>query len=432
MHVINLFSGAGGCSLGLTKAGGFTIRLAADIDGDACATYAANVRNAPIWRADLSETQPIELLRRAGLNQGQVDLMVGGPPCQGLTSAGARDWEDPRNKLLRKFADAVTHIKPTWFIMENVEGLLTAKDGFFLVETLTRFLEAGYWVRAEKVYMERYGVPQRRKRVVIVGNREKCAFTFPVATHREFVATPSRQLHLPGIDELVGERDLSHPLSVLDAISDLPEVSASRFVVYDRDAENMYQLLMRRADSNPVSHHETRDLNALAQQRVQLLAQGATMKSLPIELQHRSWSKRANRRVKDGTPTERRGGAPSGLKRLIGTDPSLTITSAATSEFVHPISDRLLTLRECARIQTFPDWFSFRGNWSSVAIQIGNAIPPLYMEMLARHICSVATWRPVEQTMGRWLGINATKSTGLSPVLARVLTELEEKTVVYA
>ena len=132
------------------------------------------------------------------------------------------------------------------------------------------------------------------------------------------------------------------------------------------------------------------------------------------------------------TTREKRGGAPSGLKRLIAEDPSLTITSASASEFIHPFEDRPLTLRECARIQSLPDWYEFYGSWSSVATQIGNAIPPLFMEILMRHIQQCATWRPTNDSSGRWLGINATKSIGKSPILVKVLTDLEEKTNVYA
>src|SRR5207245_2002841 len=96
-----------------------------------------------------------------------------------------------RNILLRNFVEIVTSLRPTWFIMENVEGLLTANDGVFIIEAITHFLEAGYWFRAKKVYMEKHGLPQRRKRVIIVGNLEQCNFTFPEPTHYEQPALPT-------------------------------------------------------------------------------------------------------------------------------------------------------------------------------------------------------------------------------------------------
>lgn len=189
---------------------------------------------------------------------------------------------------------------------------------------------------------------------------------------------------------------------------------------------------LRRIDGKPVLHHKVKQVNAVTRERIRLLVEGATMKALPEHLQHPSFTKRAFRRVMDGTPTEKRGGAPSGLKRLVRSSPSLTITSAAPNEFIHPIEDQLLTLRECARIQSFPDWYEFYGTWSSIATQIGNAIPPLLMCELATHIKKLAHWHSTPSTTGRWLGIDATRSTGLSPTLTRMLSELEKRTNVYA
>lgn len=129
VNVISLFSGAGGCSLGLRQAG-FQVKLAADIDPMACKSYEANLPGSKVWNADLSQTAPTDIVVQSGLHISKIDLIVGGPPCQGFSSAGARDWNDPRNNLLRKFVEIITELRPTWFIMENVEGLLTAKDGY--------------------------------------------------------------------------------------------------------------------------------------------------------------------------------------------------------------------------------------------------------------------------------------------------------------
>ncbi len=179
MGTISLFSGCGGCSLGLKQAG-IDVDLAVDMDQDTCNTYASNLRQDSVWCTDLSKIRATDLLEKSNLRKDDVSLVVGGPPCQGFSSAGAKDWTDPRNVLIRNFVDIVTTLKPTWFIMENVEGLLTANNGIFLIEALTQFLKAGYWVRTKKIYMERYGVPQRRKRVFIVGNLECCCWKFRV------------------------------------------------------------------------------------------------------------------------------------------------------------------------------------------------------------------------------------------------------------
>jgi DNA (cytosine-5)-methyltransferase 1 len=416
MHAVSLFAGGGGCSLGLKQAG-FDIRLAADIDADACETYAANLGSAGVWQVDLSTISGTDLLDRVGLGRRSIDLIVGGPPCQGFSSAGARDWADPRNRLLRSFVEIVVSVKPTWFIMENVEGLLTANDGFYIIEALDHFLEAGYWVKAKKVYMEEYGLPQRRKRVVVVGNLEQQAFEFPSGMYYE-------QPQLPLFPQ--------HPQrSILDAISDLPAPSESGIVFYDHPTQNAFQAALRLTNPGPLLHHQVRQVSSLIQQRIALLAEGETMKDLPRNLQHPSFTRRAFRRVMDGTPTAKRGGAPSGLKRLVATAPSLTITSAAPTEFIHPQDDRLLTLRECARIQSFPDWYQFRGSGTSIARQIGNAIPPLFLRLLAEHISGNASWAPQPDSPGRWLGMEATKAEGMSPALSRMLAALERRTYAY-
>jgi len=417
MSILSLFSGCGGCSLGLMQAG-LEVNAAVDIDQDACDTYSANIRQNIAWCADLSRITPEQLLEKSHLHPDEIDLIVGGPPCQGFSSAGAKDWADPRNILLRNFVEIVTSLKPTWFIMENVEGLLTANNGIFLIEAIMQFLKAGYWIRTRKVYMEKYGLPQKRKRVFIVGNLEQCSFDFPPGTHLE-----QAELFLP---------EYPSQLTIMDAIGDLPRASDAEIIYYNREAQNDYQRRMRHMDDKPLHSHQLKKLNEAAQQRIERLQQGQTMKHLPEDLQHPSFTRRSYRRVMDGTPTEKRGGAPSGLKRLKANEPSLTITSASASEFIHPYENRPLTLRECARIQSFPDWFEFQGSWASVATQIGNAIPPLFMETLIRHIQACATWRKSENRTGRWLGIDATKSHGKSPILIHVLAELKEKTRAFS
>ena len=417
VNAVSLFSGCGGCSLGLTQAD-FSVKLAVDTDEKACETYAKNLSRDPIWSVDLSQVKPEQLLARSRLSTSELNLIVGGPPCQGFSSAGTKDWADPRNRLLKKFVEIIIDLKPTWFIMENVEGLLTSKEGFYLISAIAHFLEAGYWVRAEKIYMERYGIPQKRKRIFIVGNLEECYFEFPPSFCGE-----SQQLSLFAQQP---------QCSILDAIGDLPNPSDSGVVSYKKSAQCDYQAQLRQPENQQILHHQLKSVNAITQERINRLIPGGTMKDLPPHLQHASYQKRALRRVMDGMPTEKRGGAPNGLKRLLSDRPSLTITSASPNEFVHPWQNRLLTLRECARIQSFPDWYEFQGSWSSIASQIGNAIPPLFMNLLASHIKKIATWQRRPNSHGRWLGIDATKSSGKSPKLLKMLTELEKITNSYA
>lgn len=269
--------------------------------------------------------------------------------------------------------------------MENVEGILTTAKGEYIFEAVKRMAELGYSVYIKKVYMHEYSVPQRRKRVIIVGNRDGKRFNYPVPT------TPA-----------TGQIYRSSSVTLRDAISDLENVSDSSL------------------------DHEPKAETGIKLRRIHALKQGQSMKDLPEGLQHDSFKRRAHRRVMDGTPSAKRGGAPSGLKRLIYDEPCLTITSAAPCEFVHPERDRMLTIRECARVQTFPDDFTFCGNRSKRIIQIGNAVPPVFAQLLAEAILDADHGSAGEVESGL-ISYELTKASAMSPALAR--TERHLKTL---
>ena len=157
-----------------------------------------------------------------------------------------------------------------------------------------------------------------------------------------------------------------------------------------------------------------------------MLAPGQTMKDLPVEMQHASFKRRANRRVCDGTPTEKRGGAPSGIKRLFADEPALTVTCAAMREFVHPQENRNLSLRECARLQTFPDDFRFFGPSAAALQQIANAVPPLLAEQVAMQIKQKYGFTVVYTPKRPHLQFALTQSNGMSPALKRTELLLKE------
>ena len=390
----SLFAGAGGCSLGFKRAG-FNILLAIDHDQPSCATYSRNFKGTDVRQADITSIDWKQLLNDHQLNPGELEMLIGGPPCQGFSTAGKRFWDDPRNHLLKSYVAALQTIQPKWFLMENVEGLLTTKCGEYLLHATEAFLSLGYRVRIEKVYSHEYGVPQRRKRVVIVGNRLGIDFEFPVPT------TPISGAIF---------RDSANTFN--SALVDLPPAHAVS------SPGNLN-------GTTPQGHYFIPQ-SGINQERIEALRPGQTMKDLPDRLQHESFKRRANRRVMDGTPSEKRGGAPSGLKRLIGTEPSLTITSASTREFIHPIEDRCLTIRECARLQGFPDEFVFSGNAAEQIKQIGNAIPPLLAETFARHIQKRYGFESkAENSSGALLGFSLTKADAMSPALRRTHELLE-------
>lgn len=381
-NAISLFAGAGGCSLGFSLAG-VDIIAAYENAIPAIETYNKNFAGNKCQNVDLSLCDFAELRDSLGLKRGELDLIIGGPPCQGFTTAGSRFWDDPRNKLVQNYANALAEFYPRWFMMENVEGILTTAKGIYVVECIKKMVELGYSVYLKKVYMQEYGIPQRRKRVIIIGNREGKSFHFP---KEKQVASGS--IYRQSSDTLY------------DAIKDLE----------GKDV--------------PEIDHIRKNETGIQLERIEYLKVGQTMKDMPERLQNASFKRRASRRVCDGTPSEKRGGAPSGLKRLSYNEPCLTITGSSASEFVHPVENRMLTIRECARIQTFPDEFSFCGTESQKMQQIGNAIPPKFAYQVANSVFEADKTEPQIEPQAL-ISYDVTKANAKSPTLASTCSMLD-------
>ncbi len=423
--IISLFAGAGGFSTGFSLAG-LKPLFGAEINPDACQTYQLNV-GSPCHQLDLSKVEPPQLEKLAGGRKPFV--VIGGPPCQGFSTAGPRNSADHRNQLIFNYLNIVERLAPRWFIFENVEGLLTSGGGQDLARLVREFVAIGYSVRLQKVNLASYGVPQTRKRVLIIGNRLGIDFQFPE--------------ELFSFDSGKSKKTSGKPLapSLAEAIAGLgPAATTKAAQVQYASAEpvNKFDARMREGNvEGSVTHHIRVELAARMQ--LELLKPGQTMKDLPPELWHDSYNRRANRRVSDGTPTEKRGGAPSGIKRLRGNLQSLTITGAATRELIHPTENRPLTIRECARIQTFPDNYQWVGNSASVIQQIGNAVPPLAAERLAKHLQEIdgsfgADTQPAEVKAAKLLGFVLTEAFGMSPALRSteaLLTEMHQEGFVF-
>lgn len=380
---ISLFAGAGGCSFGFQQYG-VDIIAAYDNCKEAVDTYNYNFIGNKCKIENLATCDFGIIRNNLGLRKGDLDILIGGPPCQGFTTAGRRSEDDVRNLLLANYVNALKELYPRWFMMENVEGILTTSKGKFVVDCIKGMISLGYSVYLKKIYMQEYGIPQRRKRVIIVGNREGKSFDFPKP-----LSSARGKIYKNGTKTL------------RDVISDIENI-----------------------DIVEINHVRKKD-TFIQQERIKLLKEGQTMKDLPKDLQHKSFAKRAFRRVCDGTPSEKRGGSPSGLKRLIYDEPSLTITGSAMSEFVHPTQDRMLTVRECARIQTFPDDFKFMGTDSQQLQQIGNAIPPVFANIMAEQIHKY----DMRESKGLPQGLicyNVTKSSAMSPALVYTCHQLDQ------
>ncbi|ENH5664637.1 DNA cytosine methyltransferase [Pseudomonas aeruginosa] len=411
-HVLTLFSGAGGFSYGFASAG-LKPLCGAELDKSACQSYEANV-GSTCHNVDLSQTPPSFF--KDLLGGKEPFAIIGGPPCQGFSTAGSRNATDPRNRLIFNYLHIVEEVKPRWFIFENVEGLLTSGHGEAVSSLVREFLKIGYSVRVEKVNLAGYGVPQTRKRVLIIGNRIGSVFRFP---EEEF-----------SYDSGKAKKRSNKPFAptLLEAISGLGEAKSQRKHTTEyacSSPTNLYDALMRESNQSGFVTEHFDSTNAEDTHRYSLLKGGQTMKDLPEELWHESFRRRAFRRVKDGTPTEKRGGAPSGIKRLHGDLQSLTITGAAYREFIHPTLHRPLTIRECARIQSFPDHYEFSGNASSVMQQIGNAVPPIAAAVFAKHLQELDgmhgsdLFTPSQVRSPRLLGYQLTEATGMSEALKK-------------
>jgi len=383
---VDLFCGAGGMALGMGSAG-IDVLLAADKWESAIASYRANLRH-PAQSCELTWDSELPT----------ADIIAGGPPCQGFSSAGVRRPGDARNTLVAVFAHLIVKNRPAAFVFENVEGFLTGDNGRWVVDLLEPIISAGYTVSLRKVNAANYGVPQHRKRVLVVGG----------LGWNPGIPSPTHHAHgAPGA-ELTAHGLPSSP-SVARALAALAPARPTR-----------------RSDSSPHDdHHTYRPPNEADTIRISQLGPGQTMRDLPEELWHETYRRRANRRVQDGTPTERRGGAPAGLRRLDPNAPSKAVTSGATSEFIHPYENRPLTLRECARLQTFPDTFCFRGTRSEVALQIGNAVPPLLSEVLFKHLVQRFTKRNDLVSTPGLVEYTPTLSSGMSPALLATCRAVE-------
>ena len=408
--VVSLFAGAGGFSYGFSQAG-LKPRFGAEIDSDACRSYELNV-GSPCHQVDLGTITPTAV--KAMASGEQPFIVIGGPPCQGFSTAGPRNATDPRNRLIFNYLAIVEELAPKWFIFENVEGLLTSGNGQDVARLVREFVSLGYSVRLQKVNLAAYGVPQTRKRVLIIGNKLGIDFDFP----RELFSYDS------GKAKKASALPMAPTLNEAIAGLGRPSFDRSQTANYESEkALNSFDELMRRgnAAAGVTQHFQAPDNSEKAQ--LELLGPGQTMKDLPPELWHDSFKRRANRRVADGTPTEKRGGAPSGIKRLHGNLQSLTITGAASREFIHPWEHRPLTIRECARIQTFPDRYQWEGNSASIIQQIGNAVPPTAASVLASHIQDLdGKFGSGRQHAKRvrspaLLGFVLTEASGMSPAL---------------
>ncbi len=347
-NVLDLFCGCGGMSWGLSKKG-FNIIAGIDIWDVALSTYKLNHKNAQAINMDITDADPVEVLESIGVSPDAIDVIIGGPPCQGFSKNTPASWrflEDPRNQLYKAYLRFVRVINPKVVIIENVAEIFNAFNGVVRNEIIDTLKQYGYKVSVKIINMSNYGIPQKRRRCFFFASR---------------VGSPS----------FPEGKDVT--ISGWDAISDLPVVNQGEGydgMPYTSEPLNDYQRHLR-AGSESVYNHYANVMRPTQTARIASIGPGQGLKDMPLELQVS-------------------GGYSGAYGRLDYTSVAPTITRwvfhIGSGRFAHPREVRGLTMREAARIQSFSDDFHFLGSRNDQAGQIGNAVPPFFMEQLADRI----------------------------------------------
>ena len=340
-NVIDLFCGAGGFSFGFEEAG-FNVVMALDLWKDAIDTFNSNHKKKVGICKNIYDFTDEEIKKYAKDNN--VTGIIGGPPCQGFSMVGTRNESDKRNSLYLQYVRFVEQIKPEFFILENVKGLLTLKSGYFKEEIIKRFSTLGYNVQYKVLRASDYGVPQNRERVFFVGLRKdvfgSSFFKYPEPTNKT--------------------------VSTKDALSDMPSLdNGEKQTDYKTDALNSYQKRMRKncksLMNNDITLHSDQTKKIIS-----MIPDGGNIKCLPEKYY----------KVRNYN---------TAFKRMDSTKPASTIDCGHRNYF-HYCENRIPTVREAARIQSFPDRFIFTGSKTSQYTQVGNAVPPILAEAVAKAV----------------------------------------------
>lgn len=335
MNAIDLFAGCGGLSKGFLDAG-YEIIVGVDNDQAALNTFVINHNGAQALNADLSKQETFDEIKRIA-GKRNIDVVIAGPPCQGFSLSGPRNFDDERNKLYLAVIEMVRQYQPKGFIIENVPGMATLYDGQIKDEILKRFDNMGYNIECKILCAADYGVPQMRKRLIFMGVKKDIGqpvFPQPIFTPDNY-------------------------RTCRDAISDLPSREnelGTEEDSYSCDPQTEYQKLMRK-NSTTLHNHVATKHTQMVKDTIALVPEGGNYKNLP-----EGWGK--SRKFNEA------------WTRYHGNKPSKTIDTGHRNHF-HYQYNRVPTIRENARLQSFPDDFIFTGTKTQQNRQVGNAVPPL-------------------------------------------------------
>lgn len=349
MNAIDLFAGCGGLSKGFMDAG-FDIIVGVDNDQAALNTFVQNHNGAVALNADLSVQETFDEIKRIA-GPREIDVIIAGPPCQGFSLTGPRNFDDQRNKLYLAVIEMVKQFHPKGFIIENVPGMAALYDGQIRDEILKRFKRLGYEIDCKILCAADYGVPQMRKRLIFMGVRKdigKPHFPEPVFTPENYRTCRQAISDLPSREKELGqEQD-----------------------VYTSQPLTEYQRLMRK-DCEVLHNHVATNHTQMVKDTIALVPEGGNYKDLPA-----GWGE--SRKFNEA------------WTRYDGNKPSRTIDTGHRNHF-HYQYNRVPTIRENARLQSFPDDFVFTGTRTQQNRQVGNAVPPLLGYALGKELMKIMT-----------------------------------------
>ncbi len=347
--VIDLFAGVGGLSYGFAHDSDFEIIAANEILTPMAQAYSCNHPTVKMYNKDIKDFSLDDLSRDLGIKQGDIDIVVGGPPCQAYSTVGKRLIDDPRGKLFQEYYRILKELRPKIFVFENVKGLLSMQGGELIKTIISLFESIGYHLQMKLLNAADYGAPQIRERVILVGTLNDRPFKYPVPTHY------NPELGIPA------DTSLKPYVTLGEALSDLPSIktgeSASQ---YATEPQNEYQKRMRANAPKEIQEHEVPKNSAKLVAIMEALPDGGSPKDIAEELRPKS-------------------GFANCYCRLWWDKPSTTITRnlgcPSSSRCIHPRDPRPLSTREAARLQGFPDDYVFCGKRGDKHLQIGNAVP---------------------------------------------------------
>jgi DNA (cytosine-5)-methyltransferase 1 len=348
---IDLFAGAGGLSYGLSCAG-FNMKVGIEIDPHCATTLSRNHKDMKVIVSGIQSVEPKKVMEYADVKRGDLTIVAGGPPCRGFSQSNrrTRNLNNPLNALYKDFFAFVKAIRPHVFLLENVKGLKTLQDGIVLSQILRLGRKLGYHVQWNIVNTEDFSVPQRRKRIIFIGTPEKIETLF--------------------------ESEKRKIVTVREAIEDLPILQNGNRtdpLKYSRMQDlSDYQRLMRQNNGKEVLNNLVTRNNELVTARYKHIRSGGNWADIPSQLM-------SNYKNLDNCHRWI-------YYRLKWDEPSIVISNFRKNMLIHPGQDRGLSVREAARLQSFPDDYIFYGPLSAQQQQIANAVPPFLGEALGENI----------------------------------------------